>query len=82
MRIKVLGKAHLEGVSKRTGKPFDFNQIHYLGSARGVEGQAALTQSLDPVQHPIDSIKVGEDYKIEFDNRGYPVCFELIETRR
>ncbi len=82
MRIKVLGKAHREGTSKKTGREYNFNEIHYLGAARGVEGQAALTQTLDSAQHPYGNIKVGEDYKIEFDNRGYPVVFELITTSR
>lgn len=46
MKIKVIGKAHLEGASKRTGKEYNFNQVHYTGPDRGVEGLAALT--LDP----------------------------------
>lgn len=39
MKIKVCGKAHLEGVAKKTGRPYNFNQIHYLGKARGVIGK-------------------------------------------
>lgn len=49
MRIKVYGKAHLEGVAKKTGNPYNFNQVHYLGKARGVEGLAAQTLALDPI---------------------------------
>lgn len=71
MKIKVLGKQHLEGVSKKTGQPYNFNQVHYLGKARGVEGQAALTLMLDPVEYPIGSIQLGKDYIVEFDGRGY-----------
>ncbi len=77
MKIKVIGKAHLEGTSKKTGKSYNFNQIHYNGPARGVEGLAAQTLALDPAQYPIASIFVGRTYEVEFDNRGYPVCFEL-----
>ena len=51
MRIKVIGKAHLKGTSKRTGNPYDFIQIHYNGAAFGVEGVAACTLSLDPQQY-------------------------------
>lgn len=78
MKIKVLGKAHMEGVSKKTGNPYNFNQIHYLGKARGVEGQAALTATLDAVAFPISSIVVGADYNLEFDNRGGVVDFTPI----
>ena len=82
MRIKVIGKAHLEGTSKKTGNSYNFNQVHYHAPARGVEGLASLTLSLDPKQVPIDSILVGEDYNVVFDNRGYPVTFEQIQSKR
>ena len=81
MKIKVYGKAHLEGTSKKTGNVYNFNQVHYLGPARGVEGLAALTISLDPAVHPIDSIRVNEDYIVEFDNRGYVVTFEPVNKK-
>ena len=75
MKIKVLGKAHLQGVSKKTGSPYNFNQIHFLGKARGVEGQAALTATLDPVDYPIDNIQIGGEYIMERDGSGYVVEF-------
>lgn len=71
MKIKVIGKAHLEGTSKRTGKDYNFNQVHYNGKARGVEGMAALTLTLDPKEYPLSDIAVGAEYNVEFDNRGY-----------
>ena len=82
MRIKVIGKAHLEGTSKRTGKDYNFNQVHYNAPARGVDGIAAKTLSLDPAQVSYGSIIVGEDYTVEFDERGYPMCFDLITPKR
>ena len=75
MKIMVYGKAHLEGVAKKTGNPYNFNQVHYLGKARGVVGQAALTLALDPFDYPIERIEVGKEYNVEFDNRGYVVDF-------
>lgn len=75
MTIKVIGKAHMKGVSKKTGNPYDFMQVHYNGPARGVEGVAALTASLDPSIYPYESIVIGGEYTLEFDNRGYPVTF-------
>lgn len=75
MRIKVYGKSHLEGVAKKTGNPYNFNQVHYLGKARNVEGLAAQTLALDPFDYPIDHIEVGREYDVEFDNRGYVVGF-------
>lgn len=75
MKIRVIGKAHLKGTSKRTGKPYDFIQAHYNGPARDVVGLAALTVNLDPAMVNFDSIVVPGDYNVEFDNRGYPVEF-------
>lgn len=75
MKIKVIGKAHLQGTSKRTGAPYNFIQVHYNGPARGVIGDAALTVNLDPSMVNFDSIVVPGDYSVEFDQRGYPVSF-------
>ena len=47
MKIKVIGKAHLQGASERTGNPYDFIQVHYMGHAPGFVGEAALTLNLD-----------------------------------
>ena len=79
MKIMVEGKAHLEGTSKRTGKDYNFNQIHYLAPARGVEGLAAQTISVDPKMYPIETIRVGSTYDVEFDRNGYVVALELMD---
>lgn len=71
MKVNACGKAHLEGTSKRTGKPCNFNQVHHLSPARGMDGLAAQTLTLDPGLHPLDSIAVNGEYNVEFDNRGY-----------
>ena len=47
MKIRVIGRSHLQGTSKKTGRPYDFIQVHN-GKAFGVEGLAALTLFLDP----------------------------------
>lgn len=75
MKIKVYGKAHLSGTSKKTGNPYDLTVIHYLGKSRGVEGLAAQTLMLDAKEYPVGSILLNQDYNVEFDNRGYPVEF-------
>ncbi len=81
MKIKVIGKAHLKGTSKKTGNPYDFIQLHYNGPARGVVGLAAKTFSLDPSIFRFDSIVVPGDYIVEFDNRGYPVEFSPVSNK-
>jgi len=78
MKIKVVGKARLTGVSKKTGNAYDFIQVHYLGRARGVIGDAALTVSLDPQVYSYEKIPVPCDACIDFDNHGFPVEFAPI----
>lgn len=79
MKIHVEGKAHLKGVSKKSGNPYDFVQVHYLGKARGVEGLAAKTLNLDPRTYPLETISVDHTYEVEFDDRGYCVSFDLVD---
>lgn len=75
MKIRVVGKAHHSGTSKKTGKPFDFIEIHYLGKGRGIIGEAAQTAIIDPKVFRLDELVVPGDYIIEFDNHGFCVDF-------
>ena len=79
MKITVYGKSHMEGTSKKTGKPYNLNQVHYLGKARNVEGQAALTLFLDAVEYPLHTIEIGREYNTEFDQNGYVVEFTPVK---
>lgn len=56
MKIRVIGKAHLKGTSKRTGNPYDFIQVHFNGPDRGVEGLTAQILNLDPSFIPYDNV--------------------------
>lgn len=78
MKIRVVGKAHVRGTSKKTGNPYDFIELHYTGSARNVVGLGAMTVNIDTSMFPFDAITVPGDYNIEFDRRGYPVEFAPI----
>ncbi len=78
MKIQVIGKAHLEGTSKKTGKPYNFNQIHYNSPAPNVEGLAAQTLMLDPAQFPLSMFTIDEVYDIQFNQRGYVVSVEHV----
>lgn len=80
MTIKIIGKRHMEGTSKKSGKPYNLNEVHYNSRARGVEGLAAKTILLDAVQYPYDSIFVNADYHVEFDEKGYPVEFARVTS--
>lgn len=68
MKIHIVGKVHRSGVSK-SGKSYDFVEIHFTAPARGIEGEAAQTVTFDPSVFPYNQIGRG-DYNAEFDNRG------------
>lgn len=70
MKIKVFGKVHLSGTSKKTGNKYDFIQLHCLVPQRGVEGEAAKVISLSPDIVNYDSIIIGKTCSIEVDFDG------------
>lgn len=78
MKIKVIGKAHREGTSRKTGNSYNFNQVYYTGPDRGVEGLASLVLSLDPSLISFDAIRVGGEYEVSFGPRGYVVGFDPV----
>lgn len=78
MKIKVIGKAHMEGTSKKTGRPYNLYQVHYNAPARGIEGVAARSAMIDPSFIPYDKIIIGNMYNLEFDNAGYVLCFDPV----
>lgn len=70
MKIKVYGKVHLSGTSKKTGNKYDFIQFHTLVPQRGVDGQAAKMLSISPDIINYDAIVIGKDLDIEVDFDG------------
>lgn len=70
MKIKIFGKQHLSGVSKKTGNKYDFIQLHCLVPQRGVEGEAAKVISVSPSVVDYGSISLGKTFSIELDFDG------------
>ena len=76
MIIKVIGKRHCSGTSKKSGKPFDFSEVFFIGQQRNVEGLAGLSFTVDPTVISYPEIVVGGDYNAEFGPGGYLVSFK------
>lgn len=74
MRIQVVGKAVRTGTSKKTGRPYNFAEIHYLGKDRFVEGQACKTKIIDGSVYDASKILVQQFYDVEFDETGNVVA--------
>lgn len=76
MIINVIGKRHCSGTSKKSGKPFDFSEVYYIGGQRNIEGLAGLSFTVDPSVLSYPEIVVGADYNAEFGPGGYLVSFK------
>lgn len=59
MKVKLLGKSHRDGISAKTGKPYNINSLHCVGSARNVEGQAVMVVTVNGAEHPYEELKIG-----------------------
>lgn len=68
MKISIVGKVHRTGISK-SGRHYDFVELHFVAPARGVEGEAAQTVTFDPQVFPYEQIGRGT-YNADFDSRG------------
>lgn len=69
MKIRIVGKVHRSGTSSKTGKSYNFIELHAVLPKRGVIGEAAQTITMDPDIYPFDQIAPGI-YNAEFDNGG------------
>lgn len=76
MIINVIGKRHCFGTSKKSGKPFDFSDVFFIGQQRNVEGQVGLSFTVDSSVISYSEIVVGADYNAEFGPGGYLVSFK------
>ena len=69
MRIHVVGKVHRHGTSAKSGRAYDFVEVHFVAPKRGVVGEAAQTMTMDPQLYSFDNITPGV-YEVQFDNSG------------
>lgn len=79
MKVKVVGKQELQGTSKKTGNSYHMIFVYINSQANGVFGLRADRVTLDPSMVPFQSINVGLDYNIDFDQRGQVVGFSQVK---
>ena len=48
MKIRICGKRVMKGNSKKTGNPYHFTEVHFLGSNPDVEGSTCETAIIRP----------------------------------
>jgi len=77
MKVTVIGKDHISGTSKKTGKPYDLNVVHITSKRNGVDGLAADQIMLDPKTYPLEGIQLGKAYNLDRDGRGFVCGFEV-----
>lgn len=80
MTIQVVGKAHRSGTSKKSGKDYDFTEVHFLTQDRFVEGQACRTLVVDPSIIDPSKILVQQYYGVDFNERGQLLAMQPIKV--
>lgn len=78
MKVTVIGKSHLSGTSKKTGKPYDSTIVHVSCKKNGVDGLAAETIWLDAKSFPVENIAVGQPYNVDRDSSGFVISFDKV----
>ena len=69
-KCKVIGvSGRVSGTSKKTGRDYDFVNLHLAYSDAQVYGQAVMTQSVDTPMVP-EGLLPGMDVFVEFNQRG------------
>lgn len=77
-RVKVVGKQHMKGTSKKTGEVYDFFVLHILGKSTRVDGQTCDAVNIRPADSPYADAVIGSEYNLEYDKNGYLLDFSPI----
>lgn len=78
MKIKICGKRHRTGTSKKSGQPFNFYELYYMGSDRYVEGLVGKSFTMDPM-YPFADIRLNAEYEVDFDQDGRVQAFAPVK---
>lgn len=70
MIIEITGKHHFEGIGAKTGKPYDFTDIYYLGRRKDVEGLVSVKKTVQGKDLAADEIVIGASYDMDVDDEG------------
>lgn len=78
MKVQIFGKNHRNGISQKTGKSYDFWELHYSGPQRGVIGEAAITKTADPGLFNFEAMTVPGEYLVEYDGQGNIISLSAV----
>lgn len=85
MHLKVIGIEAKEGISKKSGRPYDGYFVQYLSERPGLiglEGKSTFFDRVftDPKVKDIGGYQklVGKELDCDFDNKGYLLNFKVL----
>lgn len=79
MKVTVIGKEKMKGVSRKTDRPFDGSIVHMTFRKAGCEGIACDSTYIDANLRYFEEINVGKVYDLDRDGRGYIVDFSEVQ---
>lgn len=77
MKVTLLGAKHVQGVSRKTGKPFSNTVANVSYPKDNVKGLEIESIWLDETKYPVDGFALGKSYSLDRDSRGYVIDFTL-----
>lgn len=77
MLVKLIGKEHISGISKKTNKPFEANIAHILRPDKKVDGMIGDRVMLNVTDYPLDTLVLNANYNLEYNARGFVDSFVL-----
>lgn len=77
-KIKLFGIVHRNGISKKTGEPYDFGELHMAVPKHGVVGEAAVRKIVDGSFCDFDKLAPGV-YDADFDDDGNLLALRPIQ---
>lgn len=79
MKVTVLGKEKMQGVSKKTGGEFCGTMVHVTYPKMRCEGKAVETVFIDESYLPYGRIAPDRVYDLDRDGRGYIIGFSEVK---
>lgn len=79
MKVNVVGKEQMKGVSKKTGNEYNGSLVHIAFKKARCAGTAVESLFVDHGLAEYEAINVGKTYDLDRDGRGYILAFEEVK---
>lgn len=79
MVCRLIGKTHIQGKSKKTGKDLNLNLCHIAYKEANTEGETVKSVFISPKLAEYDSLHIGGTYDCQCDFNGHISTFTYVK---